>query len=243
VELDAAAGQAALAHAQAMQAGDFFSHWDTTGEKPTRRWNLLGGFDALSENIYFYRGPSSGYQQLIDEAMKTLMNSPGHRATIMDPAHTNVGLGFVYDDHTKSFYVDQEFVTRAGGDYSCPLAAHVGDKVEFAGRFDSSRYDFENVIMGYEESAVPRSQKWLNSTESYRDADRLVAGFSTDPHVRFNGLASYSSVSCAPDGHFSCDADLNFKGAPGLYYLFLWLRDKHTGQPFVAATATVEARR
>jgi hypothetical protein len=242
VQLDAAAGQSAKAHAEDMLRADYFSHWDTTGNKPTRRWNLLGGYDAVSENIYYFGGMWPGMERLIDDAMKTLMNSSGHRATIMDPAHTHVGLGFAVDLDTKKFYVDQTFVTRVGGDYSCPVTAHVGDSVEFDGQFDAQLYEFEQVILGYEEPAQPRSPKWLNGTGSYGDADRLVAGFSTDRHITFRGMATYNDVSCK-DGSFSCRAKLDFKGREGLYYLSLWLRDKRSGQTFIAATATVDASR
>jgi uncharacterized protein YkwD len=242
VQLDITAGQLAKGHAEDMLGGEYFSHWDLSGNKPTRRWNMLGGFDSVSENIYYYGGTWPGMQRLIDDAMKTLMNSSGHRATIMDPAHTHVGLGFAVDPRARKFYVDQEFVTRAGGDYNCPDSGTVGDTVDFTGQFDPEHYAFEQVILGYEELPQARSQKWLNSTESYSDADRLVAGFSTDRNIRFNGMATYNDVSCN-GGCFTCHAKLDFKGQEGLYYLFLWLRDKRTGQPFMAATATVEARR
>lgn len=240
VALDAAASQVAKAHAEDMLNVDYFSHWDTAGLKPTRRWNLLGGFDSVSENIYYSTGYRSEMRGLVDEAMKTLMNSSGHRATIMDPAHTHVGIGYAVQG--RSFYVDQTFVTRAGGDYSCPLEAAVGETVEFCGQFDPQRYEFEQVIMGYEELPRPRDRKWLNKTDSYRDAEHFVAGFSTDRHIRFQGMQTSNDVTCE-DGSFSCSARLDFKGREGLYYLSLWLRDRKTGRSFQAAAATVEARR
>ncbi|MDQ3024028.1 MAG: CAP domain-containing protein [bacterium] len=242
VQLDSAASQVARDHAQDMFSADYFSHWDTSGVKPTRRWNLLGGYDSVSENIYFQQGNGGSVEKVCDAAMKTLMNSDGHRATIMDPAHTHVGLGFAVDSRARRFYVDQTFVTRAGGDYACPLEAHVGQTVQFSGRFDPQRYEFENVIMGYEELPQPRNKKWLNGSGSYKDADRLVAGYTDNARLSFNGMATYNNVTCE-DGAFTCDARLDFKGKPGLYYLFLWLRDRQTGKSVVAATATVEARR
>jgi uncharacterized protein YkwD len=242
VQLDAAASQVARDHARDMFDADYFSHWDTQGVKPTRRWNLAGGYDSVSENIYFQQGNWGDYASLCDQAMKTLMNSSGHRATIMEPAHTHVGLGFAVDGRARRFYIDQTFVTRAGGDYACPLTARVGERVEFSGRFDEGRYEFENVLLGWEELPRPRDRKWLNKSGSYRDADRMVAGYTDDPRLRFHDLETHTSVECA-DGVFRCDAELSFKGKPGLYYLFLWLRDKQTGKSIVAATATVEARK
>lgn len=33
---------------------------------------------------------------------------------------------------------------------------------------------------------------------------------------------------------------MDFKGREGLYYIFLWLRDRRTSSTFIAATATVD---
>jgi hypothetical protein len=99
------------------------------------------------------------------------------------------------------------------------------------------------VILGWEELPQPRERKWLNKSGSYRDAERMVAGFSDNPRIRFHDMQTQQGVQVGSDGTFSCDATLDFKGKPGLYYLFLWLRDRQTGENFIAATATVEARK
>jgi hypothetical protein len=213
------------------------------GLKPTRRWNLSGGYDALSENIYYQYGMLAGTRELMDEAMDKFMHSDGHRRTIMTPEHTHVGLGFAVDLTRKRFYVSQEFVTRLGGTYDCPLKCRVGERVPLTGRFDKSRYSLENVIVGYEELPQPRDRKWLSKTGEYSDSDKLVAGYSPDTNIRFNSLDTYHDLKVAADGSFHCDALLDFKGREGLYYLFVWLKEKKSGDSVLAAVATVEARK
>ena len=62
VELDPLACQAAKQHAAEMLSGRFLSHWDRRGLKPTRRYNLLGGFHALGENVYRQRGGAAAWR-------------------------------------------------------------------------------------------------------------------------------------------------------------------------------------
>jgi uncharacterized protein YkwD len=246
VELDPVAGQTAKAHAEDMLRSEYFSHWNMQGLKPTRRWNLLGGYDSVSENIYYHVGRRSDIFQACDQAMDTLLKSPGHRQTILDPHHTHVGLGFAVEERQGRFYVDQTFVTRLGGEYSCPPSARVGETVALKGRFDAGRYEFDHVIVGYEELPRQRDRKWLDKTGSYGDAQDHVAAYCCNPRIRFNGMPTYYDVQATADGSFTCNAELNFKGKEGLYYLFVWLREKGSGRggdTVLAAVATVEVRK
>jgi uncharacterized protein YkwD len=241
LRLDPLAAQAAKLHADDMLARGYFSHWDPDGLKPTRRFNLLGGYHALGENIYFAHGDPDSAEEMIDAEMRTLMASPGHRRTILDPAYTHVGLGFSLGSGRGDFYADQEFITRVGGEYTCPLAAKVGQRVQFSGRYDAQRYTLEHIIVGYEERPVPRSTRWLANTGSYSDAQKMIAGYSADPRISYPGMDSYHDLQVdAANGRFRCQALLDFKGHEGLYYLFLWLKDRRSGKTFIAATATVD---
>jgi uncharacterized protein YkwD len=241
VRLDPIAGQAARQHALDMLAGGFFSHWNRAGLKPTRRYNLLGGYDALGENIYYKHGPPASLEARLDEMIATLLNSSGHAKTMLNPYYTHVGLGFAADAGGRDFYGVQEFITRVGGDYRCPLTAQLGQRIEFRGRFDPLRYRLEHVVVGYEERPQPREVKWLMRTGSYSDADKFIAGYTPNPHISFASMDTYHDIFVdAQDGWFECQPLLDFKRREGLYYLFVWLSDRQSGEAILAATATVD---
>lgn len=241
VRLDPLACQGAKNHAEDMLDGGFFSHWNRAGLKPTRRFNLLGGFHTLGENIYYtHRSPDS-LEAHLERMIATLMDSPGHRKTILDPKYTHVGLGFALDEGEQDFYGVQDFVAYLGGAYSCPVTALLGERVVFQGRFDPNRYEMEHVIAGYEEKPQPRDRLWLMKTEEYGDAKKMVAGYTPDPHSRFGSVATYHDIEINQDeGWFICRALMDYKGKEGLYYLFAWFLDRQTGGSVLAAVATVE---
>lgn len=236
---DALAAQVAREHAQDMIDRGYFSHWDMDGNKPTRRYNLEGGYHALTENIYSQKSQNLQLRESLDLMMKTLMESPGHRDAILSPDSTHVGIGFA--KRGRQFYADQEFITKIGGEYDCPLSAHVGQNVTFRGRFDPQRYSFSHVLIGAEDRAKPRSKDWLAQTGEYSDADVIFAACVADANLKFKKLPVTQSVVVDPaTGRYICDAKLDFEGHQGLYYLFVWLRDNRTGKAVMAATATVD---
>ncbi len=244
LNLDPLAGQAAKQHADEMLAHDYFSHWDLTGRKPTRRFNLLGGFDAIGENIYHASNPQGGLQSLLDHAIETLMASEGHRKTILGANYTHVGLGLALSADNKQFYLAQEFVARLGGEYRFPLAARVGERPQVSGRYDPAVFEFAQLVVGYEEPPRPRDALWLNRTEEYRDGDRLLTGFSPKANLRFEGMETSHEIDVDPaTGRFSCTPLLSFKNQPGTYYIFVWLKRLRGGEPLLAATAAVEVTR
>lgn len=244
VRLDLAAAEAALRHARDMRERSYFSHWDLEGRKPTRRWNLLGAYDNLAENIYYRQYYLGDTRQIVDDAMSTLMDSPGHRKTILYPDFTSVGLAFEYDTQTEEVWVVQEFCSRLGGEYHCPLEARAGDSVHISGNIDCRRYALDNLMVGWEELPVGRSRAWLANTSEYRDSDVLFAGYIVDPGIQFKGMqTSHNLRFDAQSGSFSADVALDYKKKPGTYYIFVWLRNLDAQRSVLAAIATVEARR
>jgi uncharacterized protein YkwD len=82
----------------------FFSHYNPEGQSP---------FDRMRNHgiNYRYAGENLAINRNIDAAEKAFMNSPGHRANILNPNYSEVGVGVSYDSR-GSVYVVQEFIGR-----------------------------------------------------------------------------------------------------------------------------------
>ena len=99
---DAELAKVARGHSADMQAHGFFGHVSpTTGTAADR--TRKAGVDAMLilENVARAVTPS--------EAERGLMNSPGHRANILNREATRVGVGVVYDPTDKEILVTQMF--------------------------------------------------------------------------------------------------------------------------------------
>lgn len=89
-------------YAQDMINRNFFSHYNPEGQSP---------FDRMSQYgiNYSYAGENLAINTSVTNAETAFMNSPGHRANILNPNYTQVGLGVRYDSK-GSVYVVQEFI-------------------------------------------------------------------------------------------------------------------------------------
>ena len=86
-----ALNQSALAHSQDMYARDFFSHPNPDDESPSDRIRLTGYLNKskswrTGENI------AIGFVDIVS-VMAGWMNSPGHRANILNSKFTHLGFG------------------------------------------------------------------------------------------------------------------------------------------------------
>jgi hypothetical protein len=245
VSFDALAAQSAKAHAEDMLAKAYFSHWGMDGRKPTRRFNLLGGYDAVAENIYYKKGELGSVEEMVEDAIQTLMDSPGHRETLLNPNSTHVGIGLAISEKGNEVYIAQEFVTKLGGAYYCPLYCRVGEQAAMAGRFDTSVFEMESVVLAYEELPKARDRRWLAKSKEYRDGERLLAGFTTaDSRLSFKDIPTIRELELDDrSGYFKLSPKLDYKNQPGTYYFLVWLRGKQSGKPVLAAVATVEVQK
>ncbi len=104
VELDLEAERAAKAHAEDMQARDYLGHGTLgTSWGPSTRVTMTGGsgFSEIGENV-------AVFQQSATEVMNSWMNSAGHRANILNPRFTHLGVGV---DETRPMWC-QVFLRR-----------------------------------------------------------------------------------------------------------------------------------
>lgn len=109
-------GKAAQAHAQDMAVNDYFSHTRLNGDDLGVRLSEAGyRFEVAGENI------AAGFfsAQAVSDAW---MNSPGHRANILNPSYREVGFGLFYDpESTYESYWAQNFGTPRQGSSNSAL--------------------------------------------------------------------------------------------------------------------------
>ncbi len=81
---------AARAHSVDMACNDFFSHTGSNGSTMTSRVEAQGySYSTLAENV------AAGYGSPAD-VVAGWMSSLGHRANILNPSYTQIGIGYAY---------------------------------------------------------------------------------------------------------------------------------------------------
>jgi uncharacterized protein YkwD len=120
VVLDSLATLTAQRHAEAMATGGYLSHYDLAGRPPYERLAAVGGTAHVLENVYRWRERDedplhegdvwNGFEPRTAEA--ALLASDPHRAVILDPHRTGVGIGFAVDPRERAVFVVQDFVAR-----------------------------------------------------------------------------------------------------------------------------------
>lgn len=212
---DAVAAQAGALHAADMAAQGYFSHWSPGGYGPEYRYNLAGGRDTAAENIYTFSyrfdggraAPIDDFAAVVREAEVSLMQSPGHRANILTPEHTHVGVGFAYNPQTGSFYLVQEFVNRYVEMEPLPLRAALDTTLLVQGRLLEGASS-PNVNLTYQPFPQPLSLDALSQTGAYlRDAEIYQAVLT----------------QVGADGTFQAQAVLSNQGLAGVYSVRVWV--------------------
>jgi uncharacterized protein YkwD len=93
--------QVARAHSRDMFARGYFAHENPDGKSPFDRMEAASvKFKAAGENL--------ALAQTLEIAHENLMNSPGHRANILNPAFGRLGIG-VLDGGFYGLMISQEF--------------------------------------------------------------------------------------------------------------------------------------
>jgi len=101
VTADVGLTDVARAHSQDMFARGYFSHYTPDGQSP---------FDRMDKGdiVYTYAGENLALAPSTDLAMEGLMNSPGHRANILNSHFNKIGIG-VIDGGIYGKMFSQEF--------------------------------------------------------------------------------------------------------------------------------------
>jgi len=107
LKLDAKLSEVALAHTRDMHQSDFFSHVSPrTGSLKNRLQGADVTYRAAGENI--------GMASSIREVNRLLFESPGHRANLLNPEFTDLGLGILAQED-GTFLITQVFLKPVPG--------------------------------------------------------------------------------------------------------------------------------
>ncbi len=228
-ETAAAAGQQ---HSEEMAQFGYMSHWNMDGYGPEYRYSRAGGLDLSQENVYRLvhqwqdgRGaPIDDWEKVISDAQAAWMNSPGHRANILAPEHTHVGIGIAYNPATGNVAMAQEFVNRYVAIEPLTRRARPGDRLVLRGTLLAGSTN-PLVNLAYEPFPAPMTLEQLNKTGTYKSPAQHVAV----PPVRADA-----------NGRFVSEFTLPKDAAPGLYHVWLWVESPAAAERVQAVDAIVE---
>jgi len=86
--------EASRGHSDHMAAEDYFAHESPSGESPQDRVDEVGIACLVAENLYYEEGYSTAdREEVADRVVQGWLDSPGHRANLLDPQWRVEGIG------------------------------------------------------------------------------------------------------------------------------------------------------
>lgn len=215
VEWAPLAAEVAREHAEEMAAQGYLSHWNLEGQGPDVRFALAGGTAWVQENVYrFWKRyedgtpvPITDWEQVVIDAQNALMESPGHRDNILNPAHTHVGVGIAYNVETGDVSIAQEFLNRYIRLDPLPEEVEVGEEVVLSGMLLQGAEE-PLINLAYQPFPDPMTVEELMDTSTYISPAEPF--FAAEPEVD-------------EEGHFSTTMTLDMENQPGLYHIRIWV--------------------
>jgi hypothetical protein len=179
------------------------------------RYGLAGGTDVIKENVASQwrryddgrPAPIDDWSEVVREAQTGLMNSPGHRANILDPFHTHVGIGIAYNAQTGETRIAQEFINRYVALDGAPVSA--GNSIELSWALLNGASE-PLINVAYEPMPKPLSPNDLNNRmpRTYQSPAEIIDVMR--PEVQ-------------SDGRYFARVPLGQQGA-GLYHIRIWVK-------------------
>lgn len=229
---------AAQRHAEDMLKNRFGSHWGSDGMKPYMRYTLAGGVNREGENVSFpehYVTPEKAHRYApikdlkaeVERNHRGLMESPGHRQTILDKWYKKVNIGIAYDKY--NFVLVQQFE----GDYVkfSQVPSLEGSILRMAGQLFGFELKFEVKSVGiyYDPLPQPMTREELDATYAYGLGERIGDILPPPPPGYFYPKLEPSDVIAtrwyvSPDGSFAIEANITplLKKGRGVYTIVIW---------------------
>lgn len=171
--------KAATAHARLMSERGQLSHQFPGEPDLTGRLTPLLRLDQAGENVF--------YDSSVQSAHEAFMNSPNHRANILNDAYDAVGIGII--DIAGTLYIAENFAHRV------PELGDTEAAVRVAKQFSDMRKSGGGSSLTFEADA--RAQQLACSMAQHESTDGK--GGLTVPHVRFAAAYATTDPTQMPD--------------------------------------------
>jgi len=230
LEWSVPAARSAADHAAEMALYGYASHYNQDGTKCELRFNLLGGTDHVSENVSGYRinRPVHLTPQLVNRMHGHWMDSPGHRANILDPAHTHLGCAFVVKRSVAETFAAGavEFVNDYGNCDRLPLRQFIDERIRISGTLDPARATLLYIGIGTEAWPEPVSLKELRKLSGgYRQPKVTVALLPRQYHGVVDAPCDFDRYTLRYDprtGEYGAELHLDPIWPAAAYYVTVW---------------------
>lgn len=235
--------QAAQVHAEDVFQTKQISHWMTNGEKPYMTYSRYGGEGSVQQNVAIAGFSAAQYQECrtnilvdcerieplatIDELEFEMMYrdkeccNDGHKDNILDPRHTHVSIGIVYDEYYLAFV--QNFENNYGLDVSVD-----NGQVRISGQLQEG--EIQQVSIYYDEMPDGEIYEQNKQLLSYSAGElAAIAVKPLPPGYYYETSEGYSLIQANRWGEGE-SVNIMFNLAPavdqdGVYTLFAAVKD------------------
>jgi hypothetical protein len=133
VALDSTLSKLSREHSKDMAERDFFGHFDPEGKGANDRVRKAGFNCLVTENVGVYRADGAWLGQVVRDLMDGFLGSEMHRANILNPDITHVGIGFYQDVSGRSTIFGDEKDLWAGEGYGTIFVTQNFYRMEISG--------------------------------------------------------------------------------------------------------------
>ena len=235
--------QGAQVHAEDVLRTKQISHWMTNGEKPYMTYTRYAGEGSVQQNVAIAGFSAAQYEECrtsilldcekiepistIDELESEMMYNDkeccndGHRNNILDPRHTHVSIGIVYDEYYLAFVQNFE------NDYGLDVSVNNGH-VRISGQLEEG--ELEQISINYDKMPDRQAYEENKQRLSYSAGDLVaIVVKPLPPGYFYENTGNYRLVQASRWGEDdSVDVIFNLASAvqdDGVYTLFTLVRD------------------
>ncbi len=129
------------------------SHNNAKGENPDRRFTLIGGMDAVNENLSVLPMTELGTSKLckaaVAKVLRQMFMSQDDREALLAPEASHLGFSIEKMNDGARVLACIEIMTARAEIHSLPKTARVGDKIEVSGVVQAP-YQFDRISLAWE---------------------------------------------------------------------------------------------
>lgn len=129
------------------------SHNNAKGENPDRRFTLIGGMDAVNENLSVLPMTELGTSKLckaaVAKVLRQMFMSQDDREALLAPEASHLGFSIEKMNDGARVLACIEIMTARAEIHSLPKTARVGEKIEVSGVVQAP-YQFDRISLAWE---------------------------------------------------------------------------------------------